>query len=175
MAVEIALALNTVNGLLNGAEEKQITEAVLKTWIADAKEAIYEAEDLLIEIQNEARRIEWVAGSQTGMYQVRNFFISFPCPFSKNEEGEMAHKLEKIFERLERLEDKARSLHLMKQPPSHERVPSTSLLGHTRVYGRDQSKEAIKKLLLSDDAEGESLQVIPIVGMPGIGKICLPW
>ncbi|KAJ6960774.1 hypothetical protein NC653_038713 [Populus alba x Populus x berolinensis] len=42
---------------------------VLKTWIADAKEAIYEAEDLLIEIQNEARRIEWVAGSQTGMYQ----------------------------------------------------------------------------------------------------------
>jgi len=37
--------LNTVNGLLNGAEEKQITEAgrdlftvmVLKTWIADAK------------------------------------------------------------------------------------------------------------------------------------------
>lgn len=78
MAVEIALALNTVNGLLNGAEEKQITEAgrdlftamVLKTWIADAKEAIYEAEDLLIEIENEARRIEWVAGSQTGMYQV---------------------------------------------------------------------------------------------------------
>lgn len=183
MAVEIALALNTVNGLLNGAEEKQITEAgrdlftamVLKTWIADAKEAIYEAEDLLIEIENEARRIEWVAGSQTGMYQVRNFFISFLCPFSKNEEGEMTHKLEMIFERLERLEDKARSLHLMKQPPSHERVPSTSLLGHTRVYGRDQSKEAIKKLLLSDDAEGESLQVIPIVGMPGIGKICLPW
>uniref|UniRef100_A0A2K1R6F4 Rx N-terminal domain-containing protein n=1 Tax=Populus trichocarpa TaxID=3694 RepID=A0A2K1R6F4_POPTR len=115
---------------------------VLKTWIADAKEAIYEAEDLLIEIDNEARRIELVAGSQTGMYQVRN---------------------------------KARSLHLMKQQPSHERVPSTSLLGHNRVYGRDQSKEAIKKLLLSDDAEGESLQVIPIVGMPGIGKICLPW
>jgi len=43
----------------------------------------------------------------------------------------MAHKLEKIFEILERLEDKTRSLHLMKQPPSHERMPSTSLLGHT--------------------------------------------
>jgi hypothetical protein len=45
----------------------------------------------------------------------------------------MAHKLEKIFEILERLEDKPRRLHLMKQPPSHERVISTSLLGHTRV------------------------------------------
>jgi hypothetical protein len=55
--------LNTVNDLLNDIEEKQITEVgrdlftmmVLKTWIADAKEAIYEAEDLLIEIDNEAR------------------------------------------------------------------------------------------------------------------------
>uniref|UniRef100_A0A2K1R6F5 Disease resistance N-terminal domain-containing protein n=1 Tax=Populus trichocarpa TaxID=3694 RepID=A0A2K1R6F5_POPTR len=70
--------LNTVNGLLNDAEEKKITEAerdlftvmVLKTWIADAKEAIYEAEDLLIETDNEAQRIDLVVGSQTGMYQL---------------------------------------------------------------------------------------------------------
>jgi hypothetical protein len=34
------------------------------------------------------------------------FFISFLCPLSKNEEGEMAHKLEKIFAKLERLETK---------------------------------------------------------------------
>jgi len=80
--------LNTVNGLLNNAEEKQITKAgrdlftvmVLKTWIADAKEAIYEVEVLLIENDNEAQRIDLVAGSQTGMYQVQNFFISFLCP-----------------------------------------------------------------------------------------------
>ncbi|XP_011038434.1 PREDICTED: putative disease resistance RPP13-like protein 1 [Populus euphratica] len=61
----------------------------------------------------------------------------------------------------------------MKKPPSRERVPSTSLLGHTRIYGRDPSKEAIKELLVPDDAEGGSLQVIPIVGMPGIGKTTL--
>ncbi|KAJ6867647.1 hypothetical protein NC652_038764 [Populus alba x Populus x berolinensis] len=54
------------------------------------------------------------------------------------------------------VQDKTCSLHLMKQPPSHECMPLTSLLGHTRVYGRDQSKEAIKMLLLSDDAEGET-------------------
>jgi hypothetical protein len=53
---------------------------VLKTWIADAKEAIYEVEVLLIENDNEAQRIDLVAGSQTGMYQVQNFFISFLCP-----------------------------------------------------------------------------------------------
>ncbi|KAG5227425.1 disease resistance RPP13 protein [Salix suchowensis] len=139
--------LNNVNGLLNGAEEKQITDAgrdlvavmVLKTWIEDAEEAIYEAKDLLIEIDNEARRIELEANSKTGMSQARDIFISYLCPLSKNEEGELAHTLEKIFERLE----------------------------------MDQYKEDIKKSLLSDDAEGESLQVIPIVGRPGIGKTTL--
>ncbi|KAJ6370703.1 hypothetical protein OIU77_001249 [Salix suchowensis] len=71
------------------------------------------------------------------------------------------------------LESRARSLHLTEQRPSHERVPVTSLLAHPRVFGRDQYKEDIKKSLLSDDAEGESLQVIPIVGRPGIGKTTL--
>jgi len=55
------------------------TVMVLKTWIADAKEAIYEVEVLLIENDNEAQRIDLVVGSQTGMYQVQNFFISFLC------------------------------------------------------------------------------------------------
>lgn len=80
--------MNNVNGLLNDVEEKQITKArrdlftvmVLKTWIADAKEVIYEVEDLLIGTDSEAQQIVLVAGSQTSMYQVRNFFISFLCP-----------------------------------------------------------------------------------------------
>ncbi|KAB5516842.1 hypothetical protein DKX38_027490 [Salix brachista] len=69
---------------------QKITGAIVpKTWIEDAKEAIYEVEDLLIDIDNEARQIELEANFKTGM---------------------------------------------------------------------DQSKEDMKKLLLSDDAEGESLQ-----------------
>uniref|UniRef100_A0A6N2N7A4 Uncharacterized protein n=1 Tax=Salix viminalis TaxID=40686 RepID=A0A6N2N7A4_SALVM len=90
--------------------------------------------------------------------KVRDIFISYLCPLSKNEEGEVAHKLEKIFKRLEMVESKARGLYLMEQRPSHERVPFTALL------------EDMKKLLLSDDAEGESLQVIPIVGRHGIDR-----
>ncbi|KAJ6867667.1 hypothetical protein NC652_038781 [Populus alba x Populus x berolinensis] len=42
---------------------------VLKTWIADAKEVIYEVEDLLIETDSEAQQIVLVVGSQTSMYQ----------------------------------------------------------------------------------------------------------
>jgi len=57
----------------------------------------------------------------------------------------MAHKLEKIFEILKRIEDKPRSLHLIKQLPYHKRVPSTSLLGHTRVM-HDLTNDLVKFL-----------------------------
>ncbi|KAJ6859871.1 disease resistance RPP13-like protein 1 isoform X2 [Populus alba x Populus x berolinensis] len=48
--------LNTVNGLLDDAEEKQITNRAVKNWLNDVKHAIYEAEDILDEINYEYLR-----------------------------------------------------------------------------------------------------------------------
>ncbi|KAJ6959027.1 disease resistance RPP13-like protein 1 isoform X2 [Populus alba x Populus x berolinensis] len=48
--------LNTVNGLLDDAEEKQITKPAVKNWLNDVKHAVYEAEDILEEIDYEYLR-----------------------------------------------------------------------------------------------------------------------
>jgi hypothetical protein len=48
--------LNTVNGLLDDAEEKQITKLAVKNWLNDVKHAVYEAEDILDEINYEYLR-----------------------------------------------------------------------------------------------------------------------
>jgi hypothetical protein len=48
--------LNTVNGLLDDAEEKQITKLAVKNWLNDVKHAVYEAEDILEEINYEYLR-----------------------------------------------------------------------------------------------------------------------
>jgi len=48
--------LNTVNGLLDDAEEKQITKRAVKNWLNDVKHAVYEAEDILDEINYEYLR-----------------------------------------------------------------------------------------------------------------------
>ncbi|KAJ6959015.1 disease resistance RPP13-like protein 1 isoform X2 [Populus alba x Populus x berolinensis] len=50
--------LNTVNGLLDDAEEKQITKLneTLKNWPNKVKHAVYEAEDILEEIDYEYLR-----------------------------------------------------------------------------------------------------------------------
>jgi hypothetical protein len=168
--------LNAVNGLLSDAEEKQISVPAVRTWLDDVKDAVYEAEDLLDEVDYEVRRSELEADSQNGTDQVGRMLSSLNFfPYKKKEE--VVENLEKIFERLERLEEKAQTLQLIRQagerPPS-QFVPTTSRLGTgSHVYSRDDAKKAIMELLLSDDAKGKSLEVIPIVGMGGIGKTTL--
>ena len=168
--------LNVVNGLLNDAEEKQITVDAVKNWLDDIKDAVYEAEDLLDGIDYEARSSDQLeAGSQTRTAQMRNLLFCCISPSSKNlEKEELADNLKKIFERLERLERKATTLDLIRRvgvkrsyDPQSRSLPTTSRLGGSRVYGRQDAKQAITDLLLSDDAKMKGLEVIAIVARYG--------
>ncbi|KAJ6684086.1 hypothetical protein OIU85_007744 [Salix viminalis] len=130
--------LNVVNGLLDDAEEKQITVEAVKNWLDDIKDAVYEAEDLLDEIDYEARSPDQMkAGSQTITAQMRNFLSCCLSPPSKNlVEEELAENLKEIFNKLERLERRAHTIHLITRvggersyDPRSRCLPTTSCLG----------------------------------------------
>ncbi|KAG5539122.1 hypothetical protein RHGRI_019616 [Rhododendron griersonianum] len=53
------------------------------------------------------------------------------------------------------------------------KLPSTSVVIESCVYGRETDKEKIMKLLLSDGESSNGLDVIPIVGMGGVDKTTL--
>ncbi|KAJ9129011.1 hypothetical protein P3X46_034226 [Hevea brasiliensis] len=60
---KLKITLNSVNGLLTDAEEKQITKPDVKIWLDHLREAIYEADDLLDEIEYKALKSKLKATS----------------------------------------------------------------------------------------------------------------
>ncbi|KAJ4844141.1 hypothetical protein Tsubulata_020591, partial [Turnera subulata] len=175
--------MNTVNGLLSDAEEKQNTSPAVKNWLDDLKDIAYEADDFMDEIAYRAHeklmKVE-ATSPRTCSDQLRNFLSSLnPC---KKGMKVMQPRLEEIIDRVEDLLKQTKTLGLVAQvgkssdrassSSSHYRI-TTSRLVDPVVYGREKEKEAIIQSLLSDDAKGKRPDVIPIVGMGGLGKTTL--
>ncbi|XP_021296234.1 putative disease resistance RPP13-like protein 1 [Herrania umbratica] len=164
-------ALMSVKAVLDDAENKQITNLNVRSWIDELKDAVYDAEDVLDKIATEALRSRLESEDQTSTAkQVCSFFPSFN-PFNRA----MGSKLEEILETLERLVNQKDILGLKESrgEKSFQRPPATSLVDESGVYGRHDEKEAIMELLNPEYASANPIDVIPIVGMGGVGKTTL--
>ncbi|CAN6561904.1 unnamed protein product [Malus baccata var. baccata] len=162
------LALDAV---LDDAEEKQMEKPRVKKWLDELKHAVFDAEDLLDEIDTEVLRSKVEAEYQTKKTQVLNFFSTLN-PFYPGMNG----RIQELLEELENLAQQKDVLGLREgvRGKVSQRTPTTSFVEHEfSTYGRDEDEAKLKKLLLSDDARGGSTSVIPIVGMGGVGKTTL--
>jgi len=152
-------------GLHDDAEEKQITNTAVRDWLAEYKDAVYEADDFLDEIAYETLRQELEAETQT--------FIN---PLELKRLREIEEKSRGLQERLDDLVKQKDALGLINRTgkePSSPKSRTTSLVDKRGVYGRDDDREAVLMLLVSEDANGENPDVVPIVGMGGVGKTTL--
>jgi hypothetical protein len=169
---KLKIALLSVHKLREDAEDKQLTDRSVGEWLHKLKDVVYDAEDVLDEIATEALQRKLDAEFQTTASKIRNSISTFFSHFVK----EIEPKIKEILDKLEYLASQKDVLGLKEGVgrESLKRLPTTSLVEESCIFGRDDDKEKIISLLLSNDATGnENLCVIPIVGMGGIGKTTL--
>ncbi|GFY92171.1 NB-ARC domain-containing disease resistance protein [Actinidia rufa] len=163
---KLKLKLMELDLVLDDAERKQFTHQSVKNWLEELKDAVYHAEDLLDKIATEALRLKVESQYQSGPNQVRAHISTS----SSLLDAELVSKIEEVVDNLEYFATQKDVLGLKEvasQRCSH-RLPSTSLVVESDVYGRDDNKEEIIKLLVSNEQSGSEIDVIPIVGMGGI-------
>jgi hypothetical protein len=151
---------------------KQDKSREVKAWLDELQDVVYLIKDLIDEISTEVSQHKLDAESQSEKSPAGG--ILFLGKWAENLKKGIERKMRQILDRLQSLAKRKDGLGLkkgiqneMKQSPN---MPISSFVDDSEVFGRDSDKEAIFELLLSDDASGEDLSVIPIVGEVGIGK-----
>ncbi|KAM3686026.1 hypothetical protein ACJW31_11G165600 [Castanea mollissima] len=163
--MRLKTSLLFLNAVLNDAEEKQMNNPVVKGWVNEIKDAAYQAQDLLDEIETVVlrKKLEAELKSKVQLFNLTSY-------------KQIELRIEEILGRLKFLAKQRDLLGLKEssggEKPSPKR-PTTSLVEESAVYGREGDSEAIIELLLADAGSGDNISVIPIVGMGGVRKTTL--
>jgi len=162
-----------VRSLLADAEEKAEakTEAgrAVKAWMKKLKAAGYEADDVLDDFRYEALRREAQAGESTARKVL--YFSRDRLVFHHKASRDLKDILDKIDELVAEMNPFG-LLQRAEAPRNLYRQTYSAMDESMEIFGRDDDKEVLVKLLL--DQKGlHRVQVLPIIGMGGLGKTTL--
>ncbi|KAG5531056.1 hypothetical protein RHGRI_025871 [Rhododendron griersonianum] len=170
---KLKVTLLELNKGLNDAEDRQITDRAVKAWLDELKDAVYHAEDLVDEIATEALRSKVEAEYPRGKQRLQDPVISTFTSFFDRGVNSKLEKMIGMLDHFVKAKDVLGLREVAARKWSQTRLPTTSLVDESCVYGRENDKEEIMKLLLSDGENSNKIDVIPIVGMGGMGKTTL--
>jgi len=170
--------LKAINAVLFDAEKQQSKNERIRLWLHMLREVLYDAEDVLDEIECETLRREVVKTTGSTSRKVQHFFTSSNMiPFRLK----TGHEIKKIIERLAEISSLKSEFNLSEQAIDcshvlHEETEmNRSFESFSGLIGRDEDKERIINLLIVQPFKvGDAHPfVLPIVGMGGLGKTSL--
>jgi len=169
----LKVKLLAVDVVADDAEKKQFTNQRVRDWLLAAKGVVFDAEDLLDEIDCALSKSQVEAQSQSSVKKVLNSLKSSFVSFFK--ENEIESRMEQVIEDLEDLATRSHVLGLKKADDvgvkSGSKLSSTFLPNESDIYGREDDKQIVFNWLTSDTHN--NLSILSIVGMGGVGKTAL--
>ncbi|XBI05964.1 hypothetical protein VPH35_134038 [Triticum aestivum] len=158
---------------LANAEERSKKNNYIKIWMKELKSVAYEAEDMLDDFQYEALRRKSKVGNSTARKVLSYITHNSPLLFR----FEMSKKLKNILQNISKLVEEMNKFGLENSVHREEqqypwRQTHSKLDNFSKIFGRDDDKEVVVKLLL-DQQDQQRAQVLPIFGMGGLGKTTL--
>ncbi|PNX92758.1 NBS-LRR resistance protein, partial [Trifolium pratense] len=174
LLMKLRTTLQYLQGVMDDAEEKQINNRIVKQWLDDLKDAVFDAEDLLNQISYDSLRCKMEntqVGKKANPVWKWNIFSS---PF-KNLNGEINSQMKIMCERLQNFAQHKDILGLQTKSARVSHRPHSSSVGNESVMvGRKNEKETIMNMLLSQkDTTSNNIGVVAILGMGGLGKTTL--
>ncbi|XP_027910359.1 putative disease resistance RPP13-like protein 1 [Vigna unguiculata] len=157
--------LMDINAVIDDAEQKQFTNSLVKEWLDEVRDILYDAEDLLEQIHYEYSKTKLEAEFHTSSSKV-HIFESKIIALLDDLESLLNQRIVRDF----KIYSGDRSG--LGSKVSEKKVESTSLVVEEDIYGRDEDKEMIFNWLMSDTNDNK-LSILSIVGMGGMGKTTL--
>ncbi|KAK2975724.1 hypothetical protein RJ640_010783 [Escallonia rubra] len=163
--------LGTLKAVLLDAEVLQDENHELQVWLERLKQVCYAFGDVLDDFEVAALQRQVIQGNVKR--KVRDFF-SYPNTLVFH--IKMAHKIKGLRKKLDQIGADRVKFHLTERHDNRKVAPrdreTYSFLCDTDVFGRERDKQIVLGLLLDPDGD-ESLHVLPIVGIGGLGKTTL--
>ncbi|CAB4267251.1 unnamed protein product [Prunus armeniaca] len=178
---------NAIQAVLQDAEERQVKEARVRNWLRSLEDVSYDINDLLDEWNTEILKQQIEKEEKEGVALTKRkkvcLFIPSPsvcCGCGPIDKVVRRHDIAKrIKETHEKLTDIANSKqnynfheNTIRATEKLERVETSSFVQVSSIIGREEEKNRLMSMLLSESSQqGRSpFVVIPIVGMGGLGK-----
>ncbi|XP_062095320.1 putative disease resistance protein RGA3 [Humulus lupulus] len=184
--------LEALHAVLEDAERRQFADQSVRRWMDRLKDVSFDMDNVLDEWSTAILKLkidqkqqgEHASSSRTSINE--KVCLSIPSPFScfKSQVNritlrhDIAHKIQELNKKLDRIAREKDMFKLstttLEQPM--ERPRTTSFVIETDVFGRDNDKDKLVSRLLAEDScthQDQNFNIIPIIGMGGMGKTTL--
>ncbi|XP_014495438.1 putative disease resistance protein RGA3 isoform X1 [Vigna radiata var. radiata] len=171
--------LSIVKGVLLDAEEKKEQNHGVREWLRQIRNVCFDAEDVLDGLDCQNLRKQALKASGNTRMKVDHFFSSFNSLVFR---FRMAHQIKHVRRRLDKIAADGNKFGLERIDVDNRLVQRREMtyshVDASGVIGRESDREKIIKLLMQHHPNGDgygdqSICVIPIVGIGGLGKTTL--